>query len=125
MITFVIYTVTGRVTELTKDIEASTYSTETGVKANDMLGRWLEQLLLLEKTKAEMTATDIMKQSLDKQYFFYAPIGATLDRKARHIGFIEGNYMEMLKALNEPDSVSVICKCQQLHFGCSIHRCSR
>ena len=91
---------TGRVTELTKDIEASTYSTETGVKASDMLGRWLEQLLLLEKTKAEMTATDIMKQNLDRQYFFYAPIGATLDRKARHIGFIEGNYMEMLKALN-------------------------
>ena len=91
---------TGRVTELTKDIEASTYSTETGVRANDMLSRWLEQLLLLEKTKAEMTATDIMKKNLDDQYFFYAPIGATLDRKARHIGFIEGNYMEMLKALN-------------------------
>ena len=91
---------TGRVTELTKDIEASTYSTETGVRANDMLSRWLEQLLLLEKTKAEMTATDIMKSNLDDQYFFYAPIGATLDRKARHIGFIEGNYMEMLKALN-------------------------
>ena len=94
-------TATGRVTQLTKDIEASTYSTETGVKANEMISRWLEQLLLLEKTKAEMTATDIMKQSLDKQYLFYAPIGATLDRKARHIGFIEANYMEMLKALNQ------------------------
>ena len=92
--------VTGRVTELTRDIEASTYSTETGVKANDMLGRWLEQLLLLEKTKAEMTATDIMKNNLDQQYLFYAPIGATLDRKARHIGFIEANYIEMLKSLN-------------------------
>ena len=91
---------TNRVTQLTKDIEASTYSTETGVRASDMLSRWLEQLLLLEKTKAEMTATDIMKQDLDKQYLFYAPIGATLDRKDRHIGFIEGNYMEMLKALN-------------------------
>ena len=91
---------TGRVTELTKDIEASTYSTETGIRANDMLGRWLEQLLLLEKTKAEMTATDIMKQNLDRQYLFYAPIGATLDRKARHISFIEGNYMQMLGALN-------------------------
>ena len=91
---------TGRVTQLTKDIEASTYSTETGLKANDMLSRWLEQLLLLEKTKAEMTATDIMKNNLDRQYLFYAPIGATLDRKDRHIGFIEGNYMEMLKALN-------------------------
>lgn len=91
---------TGRVTQLTKDIEASVYSTETGVKAHDMLSKWLDQLLLLEKTKAEMTATDIMKNNLDKQYFFYAPIGATLDRKARHISFIEGNYMEMLKALN-------------------------
>ncbi len=91
---------TGRVTQLTKDIEATTYSTETGIRANDMLSRWLEQLLLLEKTKAEMTATDIMKQDLEKQYLFYAPIGATLDRKARHISFIEGNYMEMLKALN-------------------------
>jgi uncharacterized protein involved in exopolysaccharide biosynthesis len=91
---------TGRVTELTKDIEASTYSTETGVKANDMISRWLEQLLLLEKTKAEMSATDIMEQRLNQQYLFYAPIGATIDRKSRHIGFIEGNYTEMLKALN-------------------------
>ena len=62
--------VTGRVTELTKDIEASTYSTETGVKANDMLGRWLEQLMLLEKTKAEMTATDIMKQEFGSAISF-------------------------------------------------------
>ena len=91
---------TGRVNQLTRDIEASTFSTETGVKAQDMLGRWLEQLLLLEKTKAEMTATDIMKNELDRQYLFFAPIGATLDRKSRHIGFIEGNYMEMLRALN-------------------------
>ena len=91
---------TGRVTQLTKDIEASTYSTETGVRANSMIDRWLEQILILEKTKAEMTATDIMKNNLDRQYLFYAPIGATLDRKDRHIGFIEGNYMEMLKALN-------------------------
>ena len=92
--------VTNRVGQLTKDIEASTFSTETGIKANDMLSRWLEQLLILEKTKAEMTATDIMKENLERQYLFYAPIGATLDRKERHIGFIEGNYMEMLKALN-------------------------
>ena len=91
---------TGRVSQLTRDIEAATFSTETGVKAQDMLGRWLVQLLLLEKTKAEMTATDIMKENLDRQYLFYAPIGATLDRKSRHIGFIEGNYMEMLRSLN-------------------------
>ena len=91
---------TDNVRGLVKDIEAGTYSTETGVKANDMISRWLEQVLLLEKTKAELGAHEILRQKLDKQLLYYAPIGATLNRKDRHIGFIEGNYMEMLKALN-------------------------
>lgn len=91
---------TDNVRSLIKDIEAGTYSTETGVKANDMIGRWLEQVLLLEKTKAELGTQDIMRAKIDKQMLYYAPIGATLGRKERHIGFIEGNYMEMLKALN-------------------------
>lgn len=91
---------TDNVRSLIKDIEAGTYSTETGVKANDMIGRWLDQVLLLEKTKAELASQDIMRASIDKQFLYYAPIGATLGRKDRHIGFIEGNYMEMLKALN-------------------------
>lgn len=91
---------TENVRGLIKDIEAGTYSTETGVKANDMISRWLEQVLLLEKTKAELGAQDIMRQNIDRQMLYYAPIGATLGRKDRHISFIEGNYMEMLKALN-------------------------
>ena len=91
---------TARMKELTRDIEAGSYSTETGVKANDMISKWLDQVLLLEKTKAEMSAQDINRQKLDKQILYYAPIGATLARKDRHISFIEGNYMEMLKALN-------------------------
>ena len=91
---------TARMKELTRDIEAGSYSTETGVKANEMISKWLDQVLLLEKTKAEMSAQDIMRSKLDKQILYYAPIGATLARKDRHISFIEGNYMEMLKALN-------------------------
>lgn len=91
---------TDNVRGLIKDIEAGTYSTETGVKANDMISKWLDQVLLLEKTKAEIGAQDIMRANIDKQFLYYAPIGATLGRKDRHIGFIEGNYMEMLKALN-------------------------
>ena len=91
---------TAKVKDLTKDIEAGTYSSETGVKASDMISRWLEQVLILEKTKAEMSAQDIMRQKLDQELLYYAPIGATISRKDRHIGFIEGNYMEMLRALN-------------------------
>ena len=91
---------TSKVKSLTQDIEAGTYSTETGVKASSMLTKWLDQVLLLEKTKAQMIAQDIMRQKLDQQILYFAPIGATLDRKDRHIGFIESNYMEMLKSLN-------------------------
>ena len=90
----------GKMKELTRDIEASTYSTETGAKSSELLSKWLEQVLILEETKARMTAQDIMRQKLDQEILYYAPIGATLNRKDRHIGFIEGNYMEMLRALN-------------------------
>ena len=48
-----------------------------------------------------MTAQDVMRQRIDKEMLYYAPIGATLARKDRHIGFIEGNYMAMLSALNQ------------------------
>ena len=92
--------VTGRVRSLTRDIEAASFNTETGVKANKMIDNWLDQVLLLEKTKAMMNARDVMAQKLERQFLYFAPIGATIDRKARHIGFIEGNYMEMLRALN-------------------------
>ena len=91
---------TNNVRNLVKDIEAGTTSTETGVNANEMIKRWLDQVLLLEKTKAHESAQDIMRQKLDKEILYYAPIGATIARKDRHISFIEGNYMEMLKALN-------------------------
>ena len=91
---------TGNVRGLVKDIEAGSYSTETGVKANDMISRWLEQVLLLEQTKAEVKAQDKIREDIDRQILYYAPIGATVARKDRHISFIEGNYMEMLKALN-------------------------
>lgn len=91
---------TKRVKELTESIEAANYNTDTGVKAKDLINRWLEQVILLEQTKAELGAQDIMRSSLDRQFIFYSPIGATLDRKDRHIGFIESNYIEMLRALN-------------------------
>ena len=91
---------TKKVKELTKTLEATNYNTDTGIKSAALIDRWLEQVILLEKTKAELGAMDIMQQNIDQQFIFFSPIGATLDRKDRHIGFIEGNYMEMLKALN-------------------------
>ena len=85
---------------LVKDIEAGNYNTETGVKASGMIDRWLEQVLKLEEAKAHESAQDVMREKIDKEFLFYAPIGATISRKDRHIAFIEGNYMSMLGALN-------------------------
>ena len=85
---------------LVKDIEAGNYNTETGIKANGILDKWLEQVLKLEETKAHESAQDVMRDKIDNEVLYYAPIGATVVRKERHINFIEGNYMEMLKALN-------------------------
>ena len=91
---------TDEVKTYTAKIEAATYNTDTGIKATDLIGKWLDQVLILEQTKAELGAYEIMRAKLDEQYKFYSPLGATIDRKARHISFIEANYMEMLRALN-------------------------
>ena len=85
---------------LVKDIEAGNYNTETGVKSSGMIDKWLDQVLKLEEAKAHESAQDVMRERIDKEFLFYAPIGATLSRKDRHISFIEGNYMAMLGALN-------------------------
>ena len=92
--------VTKKVRSLTKEVYANSYNTETGVQAAPMLDKWLDQVLLMVKAKAQMEAMDIMRQKLDEQILYYAPIGATIERQHRHIGFIESNYMEMLRALN-------------------------
>jgi hypothetical protein len=91
---------TEKVKTLTAEIEAATYNTDTGIAAKALIDRWLEQVLILEQTKAELGAYELMRAKLDEQYKFYSPLGATIDRKARHISFIEGNYMAMLGALN-------------------------
>ena len=91
---------TEQVKALTRTIEANNYSTDTGVKSTTLLDRWLEQKLLLEKTKAQIQAQDILQDYIDQEYHKFSPIGATLERKKRHIGFVEANYGEMLRALN-------------------------
>lgn len=91
---------TAKVKELTQTIERNTYNTDTGIKASTLIDKWLEQVLLLEQTKAEIQAQDIMKAEIERQYKKYSPIGATIQRKDRHISFIESNYVEMLRALN-------------------------
>lgn len=84
---------------ISQQISTTTTGTD-GVKSADLVGRWLDQVILEEKTKAEMGAMGIMRNNIDKDFLYFSPIGATLSRKERHINFIESNYMSMLGALN-------------------------
>ena len=70
------------------------------VKYEDLVDQWLEQVVVREKTEAQIQARDIMRAKLDKDFLYYSPIGATISRKERNINFVEGNYMEILEALN-------------------------
>ena len=56
----------------------------------------VEQVVLMEKTKAQMDTRDIMREKIDRDFLYFSPIGATLGRKERHIGFVESNYMSTM-----------------------------
>lgn len=75
-------------------------NTPNGINKRSLLTQWLDHMINQEVTVAQMQAMDIMRQKLQSDFLYFSPIGATLGRKERHIGFIEANYMEMLKALN-------------------------
>ena len=70
------------------------------VSYETLISQWLDQVVLAEKTKAQMEARDIMRENLNKDFLYFSPIGATLGRKERHIGFVESNYMSTMGALN-------------------------
>ena len=91
---------TKEVKNLTQTIQKGSTSTDQGVRTNTLLNKWLDQKILAEETKARLSAQDIMRQNIDRQFLYFSPIGATLGRKDRHISFVESNYMSMLGALN-------------------------
>ena len=76
-------------------------ATTNNVSYETLINQWLEQIVLREKTIAQIEARDIMREKLDKDFLYFSPIGATLNRKERNIGFVEGNYMSIMGALNQ------------------------
>jgi uncharacterized protein involved in exopolysaccharide biosynthesis len=66
-----------------------------------LVNQWLEQVVTRERTTAQIEARDIMREKLDKDFLYFSPIGATLNRKERNISFVEGNYMSIMNALNQ------------------------
>jgi uncharacterized protein involved in exopolysaccharide biosynthesis len=83
-------------------VKLSEENTSTNnVSYETLVSQWLEQLVLREKTTAQIEARDVMREKLDQDFLYFSPIGATINRKERNIGFVEGNYMSIMGALNQ------------------------
>lgn len=80
---------------------SSVNSTTDNIAYETLVDKWLEQVVLNEKTKAHMQAQNIMREKLDEDFVYYSPVGATINRKERNIGFVENNYMSIMGALNQ------------------------
>lgn len=80
---------------------SSVNSTTDNIASETLVDKWLEQVVLNEKTKAHMQAQNIMREKLDEDFVYYSPVGATINRKERNIGFVENNYMSIMGALNQ------------------------
>ena len=85
----------------TTQLISSQQYTKEGIAANTIVEQWLEAVLLHAKSDAELKVMEARKRELDKQYGHFSPIGTTIDRKKRNIGFLEQSYLSILQALNE------------------------
>lgn len=74
--------------------------TREGYPTANFVTQWLDELLKLEKSKAEIGVIETHKRELDKQYSHFSPIGSTIKRQERSIDFTERNYLSILTSLN-------------------------
>ncbi|MFA5650347.1 MAG: exopolysaccharide biosynthesis protein, partial [Proteiniphilum sp.] len=74
--------------------------TREGYPTSNFVTQWLEELLKLERAKAEIGVLEKHKQELDERYSHFSPIGSTIKRQERSIDFIERNYLSILHSLN-------------------------
>lgn len=75
------------------------YSRE-GYPTSNFVAQWLNELLELERTKAELSVLEEHLRELDERYSHFSPIGSTIKRQERSIDFIERNYLSILSSLN-------------------------
>jgi Uncharacterized protein involved in exopolysaccharide biosynthesis len=74
--------------------------TKEKIAPEEILQQWFEQMLNLKKAESKLKIMESRKGLIDDKYIFFSPIGNTLKRMDRDIGFTESNYMSMLNSLN-------------------------
>ncbi len=74
--------------------------TKEGVAVATFVAEWITELIQREKSGAELVVMEEVRRSLDDKYIYYSPIGSTLKRMERDIGFTEHSYLSVLQSLN-------------------------
>ena len=74
--------------------------TKEGVAVATFVSEWITELIQREKSGAELVVMEEVIRSLDDKYIYYSPIGSTLKRMERDIGFTEHSYLSVLQSLN-------------------------
>ncbi|MFC7669767.1 hypothetical protein ACFQT0_22145 [Hymenobacter humi] len=78
---------------------AQSNSTE-GIPNKDLLGEWVQNMVLVESNRAKLNVMNRRKQEFEREYQRMAPLGATLKRIAREIDLAEKAYLSVLASLN-------------------------
>ncbi|MDD2498319.1 MAG: hypothetical protein PHY90_09365, partial [Desulfitobacteriaceae bacterium] len=74
--------------------------TRDGYPTSNFVTQWVDELLKLERAKAEIEVMEDDMARLDQQYSHFSPIGSTIKRQERSINFTERNYLSILTSLN-------------------------
>jgi len=74
--------------------------TKEGLSTKEIVQTWMQQVLILEKTNADLKEMERRKAELDDKYKYFAPIGSVIKRKEREVAFSETIYTSILNALN-------------------------
>ena len=87
------------ISQLSNEMNEYKYSKE-GVAIDEMVSRWLEELIKNTKAKAYLKVLEERKKDFDTKYKILSPVGTQINRKERDIHVTEESYLEVLHALN-------------------------
>lgn len=91
--------------QLIKDMKAevnefhSLGTTESGLKKDEILSAWLEQVITFESVKGSLEVLQQRQEDFLKRYKTFAPLGAKLKRIERQISVSEKEYLSILQSL--------------------------
>lgn len=88
-----------KIAEISDQMDEYKYSKE-GVAIEELVSRWLEELIKSTRTKAELDVMNNRREEFIEEYKMFSPVGTQLNRREREIRITEQSYLEILHALN-------------------------